>query len=967
MSYEVPQEIQYKEIIIFGLTWKQLLYASLSVIPVLFILKTGFTSVINYVVVLPIIVVGFGFVFLDFDKKIKALVEFKKFSNVTSNSEKMKNFLNVHDIKEDTIILRDESFNQSSKLSIVRVEPVNILMKSNDERDAICYGFQKFLNSFDFPIQFLVTSVEKEKIFYKRFHIIIPEKYDLKIQTSLVIKEIKSLGLQAKKLNSYEIVSLYNNYFPNKKNDVDFKELKKDFVHYLVSPSRIENNKDFLYFDGVFSRIINVIGYPRTVSFGFLDKIIKVPNDVTVSIHVEPFSIEKLTIKLNRELQKQRADLYSINQKGSTNPVLEIKHNDTRRVLEELQKGEEKLFLISFYVMCKAVSKEELDKLSQTVVTELNSVLMIPEVSFYLQAQALKSCLPLCQNLLENKRNITTKPLSAFFPFTSKFYNQDINGILFGINENKSPVIKNIFLLPNHNGVILSMSGGGKSYLTKLLVQRYNSQGVKIFVIDPEGEYTALTKALEGQVINIGLNESNVINPLDLMGYDLKNKKLSLMELFILMFPDMTDLQKSILDQAVNHVYSNIPSPVLKDLYDYLEEKKKKIGDSYEMNVYSVLLYKLSLYTTGSFSFLNNQTNIEVKKNLICFHLNNLPSILEPVLTYLIMDFLYNQMKNIESKKLLFIDEAWTVLTKTNENSLLFRIIKTCRKYKMGVFLITQEAEDLLSNKTGRSLLTNSSTNILLRQKPNVIKQLRDIFNLNQEECYILLNSSVGNGIMIFNDEREQVQITSTEKEQELNDLITVNKKEENIIPDKRYDKFYYQYNDLSNEEILYLTDSLGYVVCNCIPISKGKSQKFLVKKTSRESPQHTFYVHHIANFLRQFTDKIWTYESVNPDIVFEINNNKYALEIETGICLKSHQNRVIEKAKRLNKEYKDNWYFVILDKRYTYFYQKYGKVLNRSILLKKIKEIEGGQSPSINGGSLCFETQENMNKSKNL
>jgi len=583
MGYEVPQEIQHKEIIIFNLTWKQLLIATITLIPCMILISQNFKSTTNYVIIILIILIGVGFMFLDFDKRIKSFIEYKKFSNVASNSKKMKTFLNIKDINENTIILKNKNFNQSNKLSIIQVEPTNILMKSQDERDAISYGFQKFLNSFDFPTQFLITSVENDKIFYKRFYVIIPEKYDLSIQTSLVLKEIKSLGLEAKKLNSYEIVELFNNYFPNKQNDdVDFQELKKDFIHYLVSPSRIENNKDYLYFDNVFSRVISVIGYPRTVNFGFLDKIIKVQNNITVSIHVEPFSIEKLTIRLNRELQKQRADLYSISQKGSTNPILEIKHNDTKHVLEELQKGEEKLFLISFYVMCKSKSKEELDKLSQTVITELNSILMISEVPKRLQAQALKSCLPLCQNLLENKRNITTKPLSAFFPFTSKFYNQDINGILFGINENKSPIIKNIFLLPNHNGVILSMSGGGKSYLTKLLIQRYARQGVKTFIIDPEGEYTTLTKALTGQVINIGLNETNVINPLDLMGHDLKNKKLSLIELFSIMFPDMSDLQKSILDQAVNHVYSNIPSPVLKDLYDYLIEKKEKVGDSYK-------------------------------------------------------------------------------------------------------------------------------------------------------------------------------------------------------------------------------------------------------------------------------------------------------------------------------------------------------------------------------------------------
>src|SRR3989344_7239913 len=216
MGYEVPQEIQHKEIIIFNLTWKQLLIATITLIPCMILISQNFKSTTNYVIIILIILIGVGFMFLDFDKRIKSFIEYKKFSNVASNSKKMKTFLNIKDINENTIILKNKNFNQSNKLSIIQVEPTNILMKSQDERDAISYGFQKFLNSFDFPTQFLITSVENDKIFYKRFYVIIPEKYDLSIQTSLVLKEIKSLGLEAKKLNSYEIVELFNNYFPNK-------------------------------------------------------------------------------------------------------------------------------------------------------------------------------------------------------------------------------------------------------------------------------------------------------------------------------------------------------------------------------------------------------------------------------------------------------------------------------------------------------------------------------------------------------------------------------------------------------------------------------------------------------------------------------------------------------------------------------------------------------------------------------
>ncbi len=68
-----------------------------------------------------------------------------------------------------------------------------------------------------------------------------------------------------------------------------------------------------------------------------------------------------MMLMLNKELQKQRADLYSAQIKNAVNPSLEIKYQDTKNVLENLQKGNEKLFNVSLYVNCKARDEKELN------------------------------------------------------------------------------------------------------------------------------------------------------------------------------------------------------------------------------------------------------------------------------------------------------------------------------------------------------------------------------------------------------------------------------------------------------------------------------------------------------------------------------------------------------------------------------------------------------------------------------
>ncbi|MCH7518936.1 MAG: DUF87 domain-containing protein, partial [Candidatus Dadabacteria bacterium] len=77
----------------------------------------------------------------------------------------------------------------------------------------------------------------------------------------------------------------------------------------------------------------------------------------------------------------------------------------------------------------------------------------------------------------------------------------------------------------------LASSGSGKSYMAKLLISRYLLNGIKVMVIDPQGEYRALVKRFDGQLIDLSATSKTIINPLDLMGHDYPEKRLALMDL----------------------------------------------------------------------------------------------------------------------------------------------------------------------------------------------------------------------------------------------------------------------------------------------------------------------------------------------------------------------------------------------------------------------------------------------------
>jgi len=148
------------------------------------------------------------------------------------------------------------------------------------------------------------------------------------------------MGLKTVRLNDAVLLHKLYDFF----NDTPkTREVNGDSVHYLIAPDSVKDVMDYVQVNDKFCRIITAVGYPRTVESGFLDRIISSNDDFDISIHIEPFSIDSMMIVLNRELQKQRADLYSEELKKSINPSLEIKYHDTRKVLEELQKGTEKI------------------------------------------------------------------------------------------------------------------------------------------------------------------------------------------------------------------------------------------------------------------------------------------------------------------------------------------------------------------------------------------------------------------------------------------------------------------------------------------------------------------------------------------------------------------------------------------------------------------------------------------------
>lgn len=69
------------------------------------------------------------------------------------SSASAQQFLALDTIKEDVIVLKDGGLRV-----VLMCSSLNFALKSGDEQDATIYQYQNFLNSLDFPVQFVIHS-----------------------------------------------------------------------------------------------------------------------------------------------------------------------------------------------------------------------------------------------------------------------------------------------------------------------------------------------------------------------------------------------------------------------------------------------------------------------------------------------------------------------------------------------------------------------------------------------------------------------------------------------------------------------------------------------------------------------------------------------------------------------------------------------------------------------------------------
>lgn len=547
----------------------------------------------------------------------------------------------------------------------------------------------------------------------------------------------------------------------------------------IIAPSALEVQPKALNLGETIVRSFFVISYPRFLTDNWLSPVVNLDKVFDISIHVNPLNTSDVMKLFQRKVAEVQSQIMTREEKGLVrDPTLDVAYQDLEDLRDGLTQAQEKMFEVSLYITIYGKSNEELDKVENEIKNILESKLVYVKPSLFQQGEGFLSTIPVGQDILQIKNKLNTSPLSSFFPFVSFDLSSD-KGILYGLNRhNGSLILFDRFSLENYNSIVFAKSGSGKSYFTKLEILRTLMFDTEVIIIDPEREYEFLAESVGGRYFDISLVGEHHINPFDLPhptqdespSEVLRANIVNLVGLFRVMLGGLTPEEDAIIDQAITETYA------LKDINgdsDFTKLEPPLLSD-FETVLAGIdgsesLLQRVTKYTKGTWAgFINQPTNVDINKKLVCFSIRDMEEELKPVAMYIVTHYIWNAVRKTLRKRLLVVDEAWIMMKNDDTASFLFGLAKRGRKYYLGLATITQDVGDFLKSPYGLPIITNSSIQILLKQSPTSIDVVQKTFNLTNEEKFLLLESGVGEGIFFAGLKHVAIKVVASYTEDQI-------------------------------------------------------------------------------------------------------------------------------------------------------------------------------------------------------
>ena len=592
-----------------------------------------------------------------------------------------------------------------------------------------------------------------------------------------ILNNFKTLGVQTEPLSGYERLRVLHDVF-NMDSNEPFR-----FSFDMVARTGL-STKDFIaptsfdFREGKCFKMGKTVG---AVSFlqilapelndRMLADFLDMDSNITVNLHIRTIdqakAIKSIKMKITdldkMKIEEQKKAVRSGYDMEIIPSDLATYGGEAKRLLQDLQTRNERMFLVTILLMNTAPTRQKLENaVFQTASIAQKYNCALKRLDFQ-QEEGLMSSLPIGINQIEIERGLTTSSTAVFVPFTTQELFQSGEALYYGLNAlSNNMIMVDRKRLKNPNGLILGTPGSGKSFSAKReMTNAFLITNDDIIVCDPEAEYFPLVQKLGGQVIRISPVSTDYINPLDInTNYSEEENPLTLKSDFILSMCELIvggkdglqPVEKTIIDRSVRMVYQDYLAdpkpekmPILEDLYNILRNQKEPEAQR--------IATALEIYVHGSLNVFNHRTNVDVNNRFVCYDIKELGKQLKKLGMLIVQDQVWNRVtvnRAQHKSTRYYMDEFHLLLKEEQTAAYSVEIWKRFRKWGGIPTGITQNVKDLLASREIENIFENSDFVYLLNQASGDRQILSKALNISPSQQNYITNSNAGEGLIFY-------------------------------------------------------------------------------------------------------------------------------------------------------------------------------------------------------------------------
>lgn len=562
--------------------------------------------------------------------------------------------------------------------------------------------------------------------------------------------------------------------------------------------------KDTYYIIGdKYVKVLTVSAMPKAITEGFLAQFISSPD-----YHID-FSTSLMNIDFASYMQKEINHLEEQINKTNTDTAREeliTRYYTMQETIKQMVANKSRTMnvVINIYI-----TADDLQKLNEKTIAVKNRIQTDNHMRLHtlprLQVGAMQKNSPLFIGNSLNKYvdyhigvMLPTLTGAALWPF---FYDSidDKYGTFIGVEANTGgKIIFDQFAYLNDtenakaqgrtagNMLVIGKTGMGKTVFMTLLICSHIINHRKVIWLDPENKNRELTRKLEGNYIEVGLNK-NVINIFDLQPvstdadekeseevmYDTKIAIKNVVEDMIIMFkklwPNITEDEINVLDEITEKTYRVVGidgtesfrylkpedyptfttfSVVIDQMLEEYENsslKNKKVIEA----LLNLQMKMRSLVGTAGIEghlsrYFNGTTNINMDSldtiGLVSFgtkHLMNTPEHIRNALLRIIFKYAWSNCLSTDEQTVFVTDEDHTYIQNEPIAALKAQFQRRARKYNTVTISGTQEVKDYNNDRIqvhGAAIFNNATYRVYFNMELDGIFELGKLVHLTDQE-----------------------------------------------------------------------------------------------------------------------------------------------------------------------------------------------------------------------------------------